>query len=124
MNAKKDAAFFDAAFVALGFVFRDAHADESPGNAADSAAYADSGESGHDGTGGDEGTEAGNGQGSDAGQPAEAAAYYGSGGGAGGSAFGSFGAFAHGEILCAYIFREEDRDVGVAKSGCLEGVDG
>ena len=43
MHGEQDSTFFDPAFVTLGFVFRNTHADEGSRNAANGAAYADSG---------------------------------------------------------------------------------
>src|SRR6202158_4612167 len=53
MDRDQDPTIFDAAFVALSFVFWDAHSYQRSGDATDRASYSGSSESGHDRTGGD-----------------------------------------------------------------------
>src|SRR5580692_668478 len=60
VDGKQDAAVLDASFVALGFVFRNTHSDQSAGETTDRAADAETCERRHDRASRDERAYAGN----------------------------------------------------------------
>ena len=59
MNRDKDAAIFHSALIALSFIFRNAHADQSADESARRRANPETGERAHDGACGDERPETG-----------------------------------------------------------------
>ena len=108
MNGEKDAAAFDASFVARGYIFRNAHPDESSGQAADCSAHAHAAQQSHDRTRGDKRSQPWNGQHSDAGKPSERAANHRAGSGAGCRAFGRLCALFESEVLRAFVVGERE----------------
>ncbi len=122
VDGEKDAAVFDAAFIALGFVLRNSHADESSGNAADGSADARARECRHDGTCGNERPKARDGNGADTQQPSHGAAENCAGAGASGRAFRSLRVFLVGKVASARVLREQGRDVSVAEACFAQSV--
>src|ERR1700686_4447056 len=116
MHGEQDSAFLDPAFVALGFVFGNAHANESSRDAANRAAYADSGESSHDRSCRNERADARNGQRANTGQPTERSADYGASCGTGCGSLGRLRVFLNREVFRALIFGEQNGDVGIAET--------
>ena len=76
MDRNQDAAVFDAAFVTLGFILRNAHADQRADEAARRAADTEPGQRAHDRTRRDERSKAGDGERADAGKQAQRSAHY------------------------------------------------
>src|ERR1700675_1849127 len=74
MDRDQDPSVFDTAFVALSFVFWDAHSYQRSGDAADRTSYSGSSERGHDRAGGDKWTQSGNCEGAHSHQPAHGSA--------------------------------------------------
>src|SRR5579872_3944426 len=104
MHGEQDPAFFNPAFVALGFVFGNAHADEGSRNAADGAAYAHSSESSDDWAGCNERADAGNCQRTNTRQPTKGSANYSASCGAGSCPLGCLRFFLNCEVFRALIF--------------------
>src|SRR5207302_857425 len=110
---------FNSAFVALSFVFRDAHSYQRSGNAADRASHSGSSERCHDRTGGDEGTQSRNSESADANQPPHGPAEDDPSSGSRGGSLRSLGAFLVRKILRSGALREEHGNVPVAETSCL-----
>src|SRR5580658_2264761 len=99
MNGEQDAAVFHAAFVALGFVLWDTEANQGTGEAANRAAYAESGQRGHNRPRRDEGPQSRDGQRSDSCEPAQTTADDCASSRARRRAFGRLGSFFVSEIF-------------------------
>ncbi len=111
MHGEQSTAFLHHAFVALGFVFWNAHAYQRANQPAHYSTGADPGQRAHNWARGDERSEARNSQGANPRQYAQCAAYRGPRACAGGGAFGRFSVLLVGEILCAHVARQQDRDI-------------
>src|SRR3954453_20791765 len=105
MYGQEDSAVLDQAFVALGFVFRNAHSDQSANQPAHDAASAGTRKRTHDGTCGDERPKAWNGECTDSGQKTQRTTDDRSRSGARRRAFRGFGSLFVGEFLGSHIFR-------------------
>src|SRR5579872_5034324 len=101
MNRQKNTAIFNAAFVSLGFVLRDSHADQSTREPTYCSTYSNSSQGRHNWPGGYEWTKSGNGEGANTEQPSQTATYYRAGSGTGCGTFGRLGVFLVSKILCA-----------------------
>ena len=99
MDRDQDPAIFDSAFVALSFVFRNAHSYQRSGDAADRTSYSGSSERSHDRAGGDKWTQSGNCESADAHQPSHGPAEDDSSSGTRRGSFRSLSAFLVREIL-------------------------
>ena len=123
MHGDEDAAILDAAFVALGLVLGNAHADECSDEAADCSANAETRECAHDGTRSDERTDAGDRERADAGEKTERAADDTADAYAGRGAFRRLGVLLGRELTRAVIVGHEDGDVLIGETGRDETVD-
>src|SRR5579864_3895019 len=74
MNGEQNASIFHAAFVTLGFVFRNAHTNQGSSDSTYRSAYASSSQGCHNRAGSDKWPQAGNGNGADAEQPSHGSA--------------------------------------------------
>src|SRR5437660_1875782 len=99
MHRDENVAFPDFGFVALGFVFRDAHAYQSSDKPARRGAYRCATQRGHYGPRGNEWSQPRYREGADAGQPAQSAAEHASRACSSSRAFGRLGALFVREIL-------------------------
>ncbi len=108
VDGEKCSAVLDAAFVALGFILGDAHADQGSDETAYCAADSEPGERGHDGAGSDEWTNARYGECSDACQQSERSADYSASRSTCGCAFGRLGVFLVSEIASAGVILQQD----------------
>src|SRR6478609_9719286 len=75
MNRDKNAAFLDFSFVTLGFILRNAEADQSAGESADSGSDGSAAEGGHDWPSGNKGAQTRYGQRADPSQQPDRAPY-------------------------------------------------
>jgi hypothetical protein len=108
VNGKENSSVLDGAFVPLGFVLGESHADEGSDESADCTADAYAGERCHDGTCGDEGADAGDSESADAREEAECSSDDAAGGGPGGCAFGRLGALFMSEGATTFVIRKKD----------------
>src|SRR5271166_322416 len=116
VDRKQNSPLFDAPLVALGFVLRNAHADERSRNSADRTTDADAGQSSHDWAGGDKGAHPRDSQRSNANQPAQGSSHHRSGRHSGCGSFWSLGVLLHREIFGPLVLGKKDRDVSIAKA--------
>src|SRR5580698_11380414 len=99
VDGKQDTALFDVSFVALGFVFGDAHTYQGTYETADSAAYSEPGKCAHDRTCRDERTDARDRQSADPGQQPQGSSDYATRRNARGGAFRRFCILLMGEVF-------------------------
>src|SRR5664279_4227700 len=123
MNGQQNPAILDAPFVALGFVFRDSHTDQSAREATDCAANAGSREGCHDRSGSNERPEAGYCQCADAYQPAQTTAQQSTGACTSRRAFRGLGVLFVCEVFRAGSLGEQYGNVAVPKVRCFQCVD-
>src|SRR5580704_12408264 len=117
MHREQHAARLHAAFIALRFILRHSHADQSADESTHRPARAQTRQRAHDGTSRDERSDARDGQRADAGQQTECAANYASCGHARGGALRRLGVLLVGEIFRALVIRQQHRNV-VARKSC------
>src|SRR5271168_2256241 len=103
MHRQKHSAILNHAFIALGFVLRQAHPDQRPDNAAKHTSGSHPAERTHDWPRRDKWPEAWNRQGADTRQPTKSSADDGAGCRASGRAFRRLGVFLVRELLVALV---------------------
>src|SRR5579872_2025443 len=123
MHGEQDSAFLDPAFVTLGFVFGNAHADQSSRDAANCAADAHPCQSSNYRAGCNERADARNCQRTNAGQPTESSANHGTSCSPGCGSLGGLSVLFDCEVFRALILGKQNGDIGIAKTLRSEEVD-
>jgi hypothetical protein len=120
MNRDENAAVIEAALVALGFVLRDAHANERTDEATDGTADAEASERTHDRTCGDERTDTGDGECAETGEEPEGSAKGPAAENSGCGAFGRLGILLGGKLFRALLVGQKDRDIVVREASSVK----
>ena len=123
MHRKQNASLSYTAVIALGFVFRDTHTDQSSHQSSDSAARTNAGQHGYDGPRGDKWAESRNGQSPDPHQEAKRTADGAPCACSRGGALGGLGVLFVREIFGSLIAGEQYGNILIPESGREQGID-
>ncbi len=122
MNGQQNATLAQAAFIPLGFVFWNSHPNQGAGESGNRSPYTCAGQGCHDRTGCNEGPHPGDCKRADSGEPAQRAADDCAGRSTCGRTLGSFCAFLVCKVFRPDVFREQDRNVGVAEASGFQSI--
>src|SRR5271167_1397987 len=123
MNRDQYSPVFDAAFVAFGLVFRNAHSNQCTGQPSHCTSDPRPSECSHDRSRRDEWAKSRYGQSSNADQPSQGASQHYSRSSASRCTFRCLCILLVREIFRSHIFWKQNRNIGVPESCCLQGID-
>ena len=124
MHGEQDPALLKPAFVPLGFVLGNAHADERSGHTAHRSAHAHARQGGHNRSRGDEGSYSGDGQKADPGQQSQRSADHRARACARRGPFWSLGVLLRADLPAAQVLRQQYGNRAAGETRGHQGIRG